>query len=277
MVPSLDTSAFGTRRPPPRLAAVLGLTRCQPDTWLGRRVAFGLQHLALPRIEGPVDVEAMDARLRLYPFDNLCEKRILFTPQYFDQAERVLIRSRIRDGFVFVDIGANIGGYALSVAAAAGPEARILAVEPQPGIFERLVYNIAQNPRGAVKAVACALGDHDGELTLFLRGDNRGASSVRFVPSDGRAETVKVPSKTLLTLAREEGLARIDVAKLDVEGAEDLILMPFLRDAPEDLWPRLLVLSKVMQRWQADVLGALAEHGYRRTLETRLNLAFERP
>jgi FkbM family methyltransferase len=219
----------------------------------------------------------MGARLRLYPFDNLCEKRILFTPQYFDEAERRLIRSRIRDGFVFVDVGANIGGYALSVAAAAGPDAHILAVEPQPEIFERLVYNIAQNPSGAVKAVACALGEQDGELTLFLHGTNRGASSIRFVPSGGRGETVKVPSKTLLTLAREEGLARIDAAKLDVEGAEDLILMPFLRDAPETLWPRLLILSKLARRWQADLPGALAARGYRRTRETRHNLVFERP
>ena len=50
----------------------------------------------------------------------------------------------------------------------AGPTARILAVEPQPEIFDRLTYNIRLNPFGTIKAVDCAVADKPGELTLFL-------------------------------------------------------------------------------------------------------------
>ena len=98
----------------------------------------------------PIDIESVGAKMRLYPYNNVAEKRLLFTPQYFDQAERDLIRSRVRPGFVFLDIGANIGGYSLAVAAFAGPNARILAFEPQPEIFQRLNYNIEQNPFGTI-------------------------------------------------------------------------------------------------------------------------------
>jgi len=272
----LDTSAFGNRRPPAIVDRVMRSTRRQPDTWMGRRLAYLLRHFALRRLRGPVDTDAMGVKLRLYPFSNICEKRILFTPQYFDSEERAFLLSDLRDGFVFTDIGANIGGYALSIAAAAGPNARIIAVEPQPEIFERLAYNIAQNPFGTVKAVACAIADHNGELTLFLDAGNRGQSSVKIMPNDPGSARTRVPAKTLVTLAREERLTRIDAAKLDVEGAEDLILEPFLRDAPRSLWPRLLVIGNVASRWQRDLGAMLVAHGYENALQTRHNLGFRR-
>jgi FkbM family methyltransferase len=276
MQDDLDTSAFGTRRPSPFIARLMRTTRRQADNWPGRRVAYLLRRMALRRLSGPVDTEAMGVHLRLYPFSNICEKRILFTPQYFDEPERELIRSRIRENFIFIDVGANIGGYALSIAAAAGPGAQIVAVEPQPGIFDRLVYNIAQNPFGTVKAVACAIADYNGEVTLFLDSSNRGQSSVKIMSSDYSSTALaKVPAKTLLTLAKDERLSRIDVAKLDVEGAEDLILEPFLRDAPRSLWPQLILVGNVVERWHRDVRQTLKDHGYRMVLETRHNLAFE--
>jgi FkbM family methyltransferase len=272
----LDTCAFGVRQPSPFVERMIRATRRQPDSWIGRRLAYLLRHSALRRLGGPVDTEAMGVKLRLYPFSNICEKRILFTPQYFDPLERALIISRVRDHFVFMDIGANVGGYTLPVAVAAGPGARIIAVEPQPEIFDRLVYNIGQNPLGTVKAVACAVADHDGELTLFLNRENRGQSSVKMMSSDYSAASVaKVPAKTMLTLARDERLTRIDAAKLDVEGAEDLILEPFLRDSPRSLWPKLLVIGNEAGRWQKDIRVLLTEKGYRKVLETRHNSALE--
>jgi len=272
----LDTSPFGTNQASAAVAYLIDRTRAQPDNWFGRRLAYFLRRLAIRRLEGPVDSASIGANFRLYPFSNVCEKRILFTPQYFDQAERDLITARIKPGFVFLDIGANIGGYALSVAAAAGPSAKIVAIEPQPLIFDRLVYNIAQNPFGTVKAVACAIADHDGELTLFLNHENRGQSSVKIVASDeSAAGMVQVPAKTLLTLLREEKITRVDAAKLDVEGAEDLILEPFYKNAPRSLWPKLMVVENIEGRWHKDVRTLLVEHGYKKLLANKRNVAFE--
>src|SRR5262249_6642206 len=139
-----------------------------------------------------------------------------------------------------------------------------------------LVYNIAQNPHGRVKAIACAIADHNGEVTLFLDTENRGQSSVKIMSSDYSSTALaKVPAKTLLTLAKDERLTRIDCAKLDVEGAEDLILEPFLRDAPRSLWPQLLIVGNVVNRWHRDLRKTLTDQGYRKILETRYNLAFE--
>ncbi|WP_336814803.1 FkbM family methyltransferase [Bosea sp. MMO-172] len=267
---------FGTFAPKAYLARIIARTRAASDSFLGRKIAYALRRLGLRSLDGaPVDIESLGARMRLYPDGNVCEKRVLFTPQYFDAVERELLASRLRDGFTFIDIGANIGAYSLFVAARAGRGARILAVEPQPEIFARLSFNIAQNPFGTVKAVACALADKPGELTLFIDPTNRGESSVRILNSSA-GTSVKVPAMTLLSLVEGEGYERIDAIKLDVEGAEDLILEPFLRDAPQALWPEFIIIEDSRQRWQSDLAGLLERSGYQLVAQTRLNLVFER-
>ncbi len=275
--PSFGSKPFGTYAPRGLVASLLGLTRSQADSWLGKRMAFALRRLAIWQLRGkPVDIAALGAKMRLFPYNNVCEKRILFTPQYFDAQERALIQSRMRDGFHFVDIGANIGGYTLFVAGIAGRDARILALEPQPDIFERLSYNISLNPFGTVKAIACAVADKDGELTLFVDAQNRGESSVKIVSGDHGIGSIKVPAKKLVTLLGEEGFERIDAIKLDVEGAEDLILEIFFSDAPQKLWPKLLLIERGGTRWSIDVPQLLIKNGYKLIATTKNNQIYER-
>jgi FkbM family methyltransferase len=271
-----DLTAFGRYAPGELMRRIIATTRRCPTSWSGKRRAFFLRGVALRLLRGgPVDVESLGVRWRLYPYNNVCEKRILFTPQYFDEPERELLRSRLRPDFVFIDIGANIGGYALFVAGLAGPRARILAIEPQPEIFERLVYNIAQNPFANVKSLNCAVADRDGEITLFVAAGNRGETSMRIVNSDAGGVEIRAPAKTLKSIVRDEGFQRIDAIKLDVEGAEDLIFEPFLRDAPRALWPRLLLMEHSHGKWAVDLPRILADSGYRETLRTHQNVAYE--
>lgn len=268
---------FGTYAPSTWQMRLIGLTCRMPDSWLGRRIAFVLRRLAMTTMRQPLDIEVFDQRMRLSPFNNVSEKRILFTPQYFDPAERDLLARRVERDFVFIDVGANVGGYALFVAAQAGPEARILAVEPQPVIFERLAYNIAQNPGCPVKALPCALADREGTMTLFVDAENHGESSVKILGWTGETgQSVSVPARTLLSLLAEEGLERIDALKIDIEGAEDIVLAPFLRDAPRSLLPQIVLIENARERWQTDCIDLLHRYGYRTVLETRLNVVLER-
>lgn len=276
--PGNDLSGFGRHCPSAAMTRILALTRSASASWTGKRRAFFLRSVAIRLLRGrPLDVEAFGACMRLYPYNNVCEKRILFTPQYFDPAERAFLKERIRPDFVFLDIGANIGGYSLFVAACAGQRARILAIEPQPEIFERLTYNIRQNPFATIKAIDCAVADRDTEVTLFVDPDNRGETSMRIMNFDKGGAEIRVSAKALASIVAEEGFARIDAMKLDVEGAEDLILEPFFRDAPPTLWPQLLLVEFIPQRWAVDLPAYLFGLGYRPVLQTRHKLAFERP
>jgi FkbM family methyltransferase len=272
-----EAPPFGAYAPTPLQRRLIAFCRRQPDTWLGKRLAFLARRFVMTGLDHPLDVEVFGQRMRLNPFNNVSEKRVLFTPQYFDEREREILRRHIRDGYVFIDIGANVGGYSLFVASQAGSSARILAIEPQPIVFDRLVHNIGLNPTGTVKAIACALADKEGEMTLFLPARNKGEASVKYVGTPGGGDQyVQVPARTLINLLRDEGIDRIDALKIDVEGAEDLILKPFLAEAPAKLLPRLVVIENARDRWQTDCILLLERAGYRQIAQTRLNVVLER-
>lgn len=269
-------SQYGDHAATGLVSLLIDWTRALPRNWLGKRLGFLLRRIAISLLNGkPVDSTSLGANFRLFPYNNVCEKRILFAPRDFDEAERELLVSRLTPDFVFLDIGANIGGYSLAVAAKAGPGARIIAFEPQPEVFERLIYNIRINPFGNVKALALAVADRDGEITLFLDPKNKGEASVKIVSADG-ARQVKVPSRALLSVVQDEGFDHIDAMKLDVEGAEDLILKRFFADAPESLWPKLIIVERGEDRWSSDLIGQLKRLGYRALGETRNNHVLER-
>lgn len=271
----IEAVSYGAYAPKGIVRVAVEWTRSLPDTWLARRLVILARRFVTRRLRGaPVDIEALGFRMRLRPYNNICEKRMLFTPQTFDPAELALLASRIGEGFTFIDAGANVGAYALFVASRAGPSAKILAIEPQPEIYERLIFNIRLNGFPTVKAVDCAVAEKSGEVTLFLDPHNSGESSLKVVSSSG-AKPLRVPARPLLDLIRGEGWERVDAIKLDVEGAEDLVLEPFLAGAPPALFPRILILENGLARWQTDLKRLLEGKGYRLRATTRLNLIFE--
>ncbi len=119
---------------------------------------------------------------------------------------------RIADDATVVDIGANIGDFSLQ-AAQLCPRGTVYAVEPIPEHCRIIQQQIALNHIANVKVLECAVGDRVGELELVLDG---GRSSSTW----GEGPRVRVPLTTLEALMAEHHLDRIDLLKMDCEGAE---------------------------------------------------------
>ncbi len=271
--PKNDFSPFGAHRPRGAMRRLLDFTQSAGLHWFAQRSALIARGVGLRRLRAaPVDVtvDTIAAQMRLYPFNNACEKRLLFTPQYADRDERAFVAAQIRPDMTFIDIGAGCGAMSLFVALRAGPGAKILAVEPQPVLFERMVFNLRQNPAVSVKALDCAVTDSEGEAILFFNPYDLAESSIRMINVEGGGGQSRVPARSLAGLAREEGFAAIDLMKLDIEGAEDLALEPFLTSEPEDIWPRALILAFSPGRWDADLPDLLKSRGYRRVARTEI-------
>ncbi|MFV3075724.1 FkbM family methyltransferase [Niveispirillum fermenti] len=265
---------FGFHAPGTLPRALIGFCQAQPLTPMGRRLALWLRRVAM-LLQGPVfDVAVRGINLRLYPDDNVGERKFLFMPQFFDPAEMALLADRLpRDG-TFVDIGANVGLYTLNAARLLGPAGRILAIEPGPEAARRLRFNLSINRTdAAITHVDCAIGAEEGVLGLYLDNSNLGGSSL--VRDHGGAST-PVRVRPLLDVLGGAGVTGIDVLKIDIEGAEDKALLPFFAAAPESLWPRVIIIERSQESWGGDLLGRLKAAGYRAFGDSRMNWLFER-
>jgi len=275
---------FGALRPGRLDSLVLAVTTALPDTWLGLRLAILLRRLVTMRLSGrqpaALDVERWGLAMRLHPLDNGCEKNLLFTPKMYEPAELAALEEAIEATrsrpFVFVDIGANVGLFSLFVAANAGPDARIVAIEPEPGNMARLTFNLAVNKTLPIRPLALAVGEEDCEVAISLNRRDRGGTRAHAVTATDAGDHVRVPCRLLLSVLREEGLTAIDALKIDVEGMEDRVLAPFFRDAPPELWPRLVLIEDSSHEWRTDLFKLLTEKGYIVSTRSKQNVVLRR-
>jgi FkbM family methyltransferase len=125
-----------------------------------------------------------------------------------------LLHVTLRPGGVFVDVGANVGFHAVLRAQLKGPARRVVAVEPAPWTLELLRANIWRS--GAdVTVLPVAASDAPGRVRLALASDHR--SGARFADAVG----IEVETARLDDLLPD---LVVDVLKVDVEGAEPLVL-----------------------------------------------------
>ncbi|WP_049753511.1 FkbM family methyltransferase [Alkalilimnicola ehrlichii MLHE-1] len=128
---------------------------------------------------------------------------------------------------VVVDVGANIGAFAL-YADLWSPHCIVHCFEPNPQVLPLLERN-KQEARGTIQIHPFALSDEDGELTLWQHPRNTGETSLAR-RSDG-ATQVQVPVRNALDALTAAGVDHIDVLKIDTEGSEVPVvqtLVPFL-------------------------------------------------
>lgn len=231
-----------------------------------RRVASLIRRICMLGRDDPFDVEPFPGqRARLYPRDNLSEKRVFGAAQFWDHAERDALRRammRATAPFYFVDAGANVGLYTLAMRSFGA--IRGLAIEPDAENLRRLRANLAASRADDVAVAPYALSDQAGEAVLNAAAGNRGEIAL------GDGTGIAVQTRTLRDLTEDAGFSRIDALKIDIEGAEAPVLAAFFGEASRTLWPRL-ILIEARRGEETEALDLLSQHGYRVVERTRMN------
>jgi FkbM family methyltransferase len=186
---------------------------------------------------------------------------------YYEPPVTRVVQRLASPGSTVVDAGANWGYFSLLAAAATGEKGRVIALEPDPRHFARLVRNVDLNRFAHITTLQVAAGARDAVVTLAGYADqaeNRGVS--RIADSSAVPHRFDVRSTTIdhLTAA----LARVDVVKIDVEGAEMDVLAGMrgglatarYRSLVLELHPALL---RAQGRDPGACIQVLVEHGYR--------------
>jgi FkbM family methyltransferase len=120
-----------------------------------------------------------------------------------------------------LDCGGNVGLASLFFKRRF-PSARITAYEADPAIYKMLRANLDANGAGDVESVHAALWTENGRVRFLAEGSDSGTIDVRSNGIDER--TVDVPSLRLRDLIANDPNGRINLLKLDIEGAEDAVL-----------------------------------------------------
>lgn len=234
---------------------------------------------------GPVDLQPYPGfALRLYPRENHADLKCYARPGLCDLPEEAAIArcaaSSLDDQFIVVDAGANTGTYSVlsaKLARQAGKRPQLICIEANPKTQSRLTANLHfSGLDGCARIVACAVSDAPGTVNLDTATWNLGSVKVAETAGPLKArKLISVPARTLADIVHEAELPRIDFLKIDIEGHEVHALGPFLKSAPRNLLPRMILAETKHDKGNA-LATVLFNAGYRATHYGRSDTVFER-
>lgn len=165
---------------------------------------------------------------------------------------------------VALDIGANVGLYAIPLADRLAANGRVWAFEPHPRTFERLQRHVFLNGLGNITLVNSAFGRTPGtaRLTDYGEGDS-GKWSLRSDRDESASLEVRVD--TLDRAKKSLKISDVDLIKLDVEGFEPQVILGAQEVLAES---RPIVFLELTPSWSdqreaREALGFLEQLGYR--------------
>jgi FkbM family methyltransferase len=178
------------------------------------------------RLANPITVRWYDGlKLRLYLGNDL--SKCIYVGGAFEPNEFAFLGELLRPGMTFVDVGANDGVYTLFAARRVSPGGRVVAFEPSGREYDRLVANISLNRLDNVEALRAAVSDRDGEGTIAVAGyGHEGLNTLGHAVANEQVETIGHERVELVRLdsVLSARLSRLDVLKIDAEGAELQVL-----------------------------------------------------
>ena len=205
----------------------------------------------------------------------------LVKPSFFEFGLSVLGRSSsqvsiflrsVKPGAIVFDVGANIGEFTILLSHAVGPNGKIHAFEPVPQTFERLTRNVKKSSiNNRVILNNCALSDHLGYATIHMPASDETEASLtdHSYASWSSKSVVSFDCKleTLDNYSVMHNIEKIDFVKIDVEGAEMLVLRG-MKKILSNKSPPVLMLE-AFPPWMKDfgfttndMFSLLTENGY---------------
>jgi FkbM family methyltransferase len=177
---------------------------------------------------------------------------------YYEPITTLLASELLQPGDTFIDAGANIGFYTLTLSTAR-PGLKVIAFEPNPKNFALLTSNVRANNLADVVCEAVALSDSDGAGTLFLSASDMSAS-LRDDFDEHHISRVPVKKMSLDSYFAHRKIPHKLLIKVDVEGHE----AAFFRGARQTLFLRQPdIIAEVALPYDDDTTSLLSAAGYR--------------
>jgi FkbM family methyltransferase len=229
-----------------------------------RRVFSGAKGIA--RVDDFDGSLSIDLRLSEH-----MQSRIFWVGYYSREIVNVLNKI-LREGMVVVDVGANIGEITMVASKRVGSSGRVLAFEPVARNLLELNKNIRENALRNVTIIESGLSDYEGEVHIYHscgqgaeNDEHFGLNSI-YVGSGEGIPIQSIPLTTLDRFLQSRPQDRIDVVKIDIEGAE-LACLKGSEQTLRSFRPYLIIevqrtSSAAGGYEQSDILNFLSPLGY---------------
>lgn len=192
----------------------------------------------------------------------------------YEGDETAFILNTLQEGQCFVDIGANIGWFAVQAARKTGPRGRVIAIEPRAQTGSYLARSLQANEFSDRSEVHhCAVGTEAGRFSIGWDGKAGNPGGTWSLPDKKMAQDFRdmghrVEEVEVKTLDSIVGGRKVDLIKIDIEGAEGLALRGGARTLAQSR-PVILsemsfsLLPKISGISAGDYVRWMAELGYR--------------
>ena len=206
----------------------------------------------------------------LYPFDNVTDNKIITSSKKYDGKEIEYLNEISKNqNSIFLDIGANMGYY--SIMASDFGFDKIYAFEPLPKMIKRMSKNIKiNNLENLIEIIPFALGNLKKKVDIYEGVENLGGSSIiNYNKSNNKSEVNMI---TLNDFISQKSIKNICALKIDVEGFEDRVLMPFFKYCPVSLLPKLVIIEhSSLNEWKENVINWMVNNNYSLIYKSRGN------
>lgn len=199
-------------------------------------------------------------------------QRRIFWMGYYSREVIAFLARNLRHGMVAIDVGANIGEITMVAAKRVGRTGKIISFEPVDAIAEELERNVARNHLEQVTVVRLGLSDTDSIAPIYpscgqgdAHDEHHGLGSL-YGSATGSAPLQTIELVTLDSYLEKHPVSRLDVIKIDIEGAE----LPCLMGASRTIAHHRPILIVEIQEHsshaagyrQTDILDYLISFGY---------------
>ncbi len=231
---------------------------------LARLLPAGIRRRLLPRypLEKSVISSALPdgGKLKFF-YDESDVLQSMVWGKGYETETADFIFEKSKSARVMIDVGANVGYHSL-LGALSSREIQLFSFEPHPALFARLVENIALNGlESRVHACCCAVSHEEGETQLYAPKSKilSETSIVKEFRSD--AEVMNCRAQSLDRFVEENKISGTDLVKIDVEGAEGLVLKG-MRSLMKKEKPDI-ICEVLPGRFAPETQSLLEEYGYR--------------
>lgn len=170
-------------------------------------------------------IQVNNYKMKVIPNDKGISSELMIYGNHEPLTTQIIL-DELSEGMNCLDIGSNIGYYAMLESKKIGKSGNVWAIEPSPENFSTLVDNVKLQDNKNIQSFNFAIGDENGEIEFIIsKKSNWSKIKQESDLIEAGDKIIKVPLKTLNLFSQENKLEKIDILRMDVEGYENKIIL----------------------------------------------------